>query len=367
MFDSQLSIVMRPRSFDDLVGNDDVVSILKKDLDEGTVSQALMFVGPPGTGKTTLARIIARAAQGFDFPADQEPDVLELNAANFTGVDDMRELVDNSDCYAMRGKYRVVILDEAHMLSKAAQNVLLKPFEAENASTIWIICTTELGKLIKAIRTRCKVYELALLTKKDIHDLVAKAAAHIGCASYLPFEQEAIRRSLNSPRPLLNAFELYAKGMSAAEAVNSQTQAYAPLHKDIAMAVVYGDWNNDREIWGGKVKVKAVRTLLSELEEAFKKKKPADDAAPEHPDVELNESADADEEALSRPEVANGIRAVTAAFLKNMVIKQGSAKAADALYILAHCCPPAAGDMAAAYPATIGGLFRVNRKMNEKS
>lgn len=356
--DSQLGIVLRPRDFNDVIGQDDIIKTMRTKLDKGEVPRAIMFVGPAGTGKTTLARIIARAAQGWDFPADQEPEMIEINAADLSGIDDMRALVEQTQTYPMTGKVRVILLDEAHQLSKPAQNVLLKPFEQEVSPILWIICTTETAKIIPALQTRCQIFTVARLNKKSTHQLLERAAAHLGHSDFSDFESVAIREHLDQPRPLLNAFENYHNGMTAEEAVNSQLQNFTANHFEIAKSVVYGDWNKDGQVWGKPSK--AVKTLLLELEESFKKAK--NDAPGEG---EADEVVSKDE-AVGRPEAARAIRAIVAALLKGRVIKEGNMLAAESLYILAHCTSPNPFDTAMEYPATLGGLLRINVKMKSK-
>lgn len=358
--DSQLGIVLRPRTFNDVLGQDDIVNTLRTKLGKGEVPRALMFVGPAGTGKTTLARIIAREAQGWDFPAEDEPEMIEINAADLGGIDDMRSLVEQTQTYPMVGKVRVILLDEAHQLSKPAQNCLLKPFEQEVSPILWIICTTETAKIIPALQTRCQIFTVARLNKKSIHQLLARAAAHLGRADFAAFETVALREHLDQPRPLLNAFENYHNGMSVEDAINSQLQNFSANHFEIAKAVVYGDWNKDGVVWGKPSK--AVKTLLLELEESFKKAKKDAAAAEESDDNDEDSSKDA----VGRPEAARAIRAIVAALLKGRIIKEGSLKAAEAVYIIAQCAPHSAFDTGLEYPATVGGLFRVNVKMNSK-
>src|SRR5580693_2263010 len=102
---SQLNITMRPTTFSEFIGEQQAVAALQKKLASGDVPRAIMLIGPFGTGKTTLAKIISRAVQGWDFPADAQPQIQEVNAANMTGVDDMRELAKSAQVGPMIGTY----------------------------------------------------------------------------------------------------------------------------------------------------------------------------------------------------------------------------------------------------------------------
>lgn len=362
MADSQLGIALRPTKFDEVIGQEDTCRVLQAEIDKGEIPRAIMFIGPAGTGKTTLAKIIARAAQGWDFPIDLEPDLLEINAADMSGIDDMRELIEATESFPMQGKYRVIILDEAHQLSKPAQNCLLKPFERKDSATLWIICTTETGKIIPALRTRCQIFNLTRLSKKGIHELLVRAGEYTGKADFTDFEAVAIRENLNQPRPLLNAFGNYVNGMPAADAVNGQLQTFGFLPFEIAKAVVYGDWEKDTTVW--QKPCKAVKSQFADLESEFKKKK-KDAAAEDADESDTTEGAEKDE-ALGRPEVSRAIRAIAASLIKNEILK-GNVKAVAAMHLFAGAISPNPFDAALEYPATVGLLFRVNATMTGKN
>jgi superfamily II DNA or RNA helicase len=365
--DTQLGIVLRPKNFNDVIGQDSAVAVMRQWVDTGKVPRAVMLVGPAGTGKTTLANILGRAAQGWEFPEDADPDVLEINAANYTGVDDMRELVDSTQSFPMVGKYRVIILDEAHMLSKQAQNLLLKPFEDANSATLWIICTTETAKIIPALVTRCQRFDLTRMTKKNIHDLLVRAAEYLEVKDFSEFEQIAIRENLNQPRPLLNAFGNFANGMPAAEAVNGQLNTYGANVRDIAFSAVHGFWDRDTAVWKSQknpdgVKVRAMKDLLKELEDEFKKRKKkseAADATEGEEDIEGEDKGDVQ----GRPEVSRAIRAIVGGLLKAEVIHKQNMIAADCIIFLANSAPASAFDVPLEYPATVAALFKIQKKM----
>ena len=161
----------RPLTFDSVVGQRHVVSTLEHAVAEGRLSHAYLFCGPRGTGKTTMARILAKAllcqqaegarAQGASgcmpdgtcpeceaIAAGTHPDVYELDAASRTGVDNVREEIINSVSFApVRGAYKVYIIDEVHMLSPAAFNALLKTLEEPPAHVVFILCTTDPQKI----------------------------------------------------------------------------------------------------------------------------------------------------------------------------------------------------------------------------
>ena len=164
----------RPKVFSDVYGQDHVTSTLKNEIKNGRVSHAYLFTGSRGTGKTTCAKILAKAAN-CEHNVDGEPcnecevckgldngsiyDVVEIDAASNNGVDNIRELRDETNYAPSRGKYRVYIIDEVHMLSTGAFNALLKTLEEPPAHVIFILATTEVHKLPATILSRCQRFD----------------------------------------------------------------------------------------------------------------------------------------------------------------------------------------------------------------
>lgn len=147
----------RPGTLKDFAGNDSLVSSLMALLETNSLPHTILFHGPSGCGKTTLARILSEAL------GIQEIDYAEYDSANFRGIDTARQIREGMLYPPISGKFKMVVLDEAHKLTNDAQNALLKPLEDTPPHLYFILCTTNPEKLIKAIRTRCASYEVKSL------------------------------------------------------------------------------------------------------------------------------------------------------------------------------------------------------------
>ena len=173
----------RPKAFGEMVGQDAIQSTLRAELAGGRVPHAFLFAGSRGVGKTTTARILARCLNCEKGPTVEpcgtcslcvsildgsNPDVIEVDAASHNGVDDVRALRDRVAFAAMRSRYKVYILDEAHMLSKGAWNALLKTLEEPPPGVVFVLATTELHKVPDTIRSRCQVLHFRRIGDTDI-------------------------------------------------------------------------------------------------------------------------------------------------------------------------------------------------------
>lgn len=243
----------RPLTFESVVGQQHIVSTLEHAVAEGRLSHAYLFCGPRGTGKTTMARILAKAllcekaegaraagATGCNpdgtcpectaIAEGTHPDVYELDAASRTGVDNVREEIINSVSFApVRGAYKVYIIDEVHMLTTQAFNALLKTLEEPPSHVIFVLCTTDPQKILETILSRCQRFDFHRISNDDI----------IGRLRYI-CEQEGF------------AFDEEALGVVARHARGGMRDALSTLEQ----LSVFGD---------GSVRIDDARALLGEV------------------------------------------------------------------------------------------------------
>jgi DNA polymerase III subunit gamma/tau len=176
----------RPQTFDEVVGQEAVVRTLRNAIETDQIRQAYLFAGPRGTGKTSLARILAKAlncAQGPTATPDgtchscvaiangTSLDVIEMDAASQRGIDDIREIRERVVLQPVEGRYKVYILDEAHQLTDAAFNALLKLIEEPPPHLVFVFCTTDVSKMLPTVRSRCQTF---VFSRPRLPDLIRK-------------------------------------------------------------------------------------------------------------------------------------------------------------------------------------------------
>ena len=197
----------RPRIFDDMIGQEAMVQTLRNAFETGRIAHAFMLTGVRGVGKTTTARILARAlnyqtaeadAPNVDMPepgfhcldimAGSHVDVIEMDAASATGIDDIREIIENVRYLPSAARYKVFIIDEVHMLSTQAFNGLLKTLEEPPAHVKFVFATTEIRKVPVTVLSRCQRFDLRRLTIEETLQLLNKVCAAEGSA----FQEESL-------------------------------------------------------------------------------------------------------------------------------------------------------------------------------
>ena len=223
----------RPTTFDEVAGQQHIVRTIKNALTTRKIAHAYLFAGPRGTGKTTMAKLLAKALnceQGIGCQCNQcknciainegtHPDVLEIDAASNNGVDEIRDLIDRVKYGTILGRYKVYIIDEVHMMTAGAFNALLKTLEEPPEHVVFVLATTEPHKILPTILSRCQRYDFSKVSDHDIKDRIRTVLK----SENIQFNEEAIDLIVS----------LADGGMRDALSILDQVLAYSGDHLNV--------------------------------------------------------------------------------------------------------------------------------------
>lgn len=279
MADRVLSLSLRPTTLQEYVGQDDLVTLLENQFVSGRIPHFYIIHGPIGSGKTTLARILALALQldpalgegrlqppPETWASYKKYEIREINAANQNGIDDIRALVESLRYKPIApSRARVVIMDEAHQITSAAQNTLLTETEDVASHIYYIFCTSNMSKIIPALQRRAYIMCPKPLPESGIRSLLEKAAeATDSTEDFTPLLKALVDNGITSPGLILQAAEKFFNGLPAEESVfqnditNLDTMA-------ICRAVLAGNWKEAAKLLKPMVKTDIMMVKMSVL------------------------------------------------------------------------------------------------------
>ena len=279
MSDRVLSLSLRPTSLQNYLGQDDLVTLLENQLVSGRIPHFYIIHGPIGSGKTTLARILALALQldpakgearlqpsETDWKNYKKYEIREINAANQNGIDDIRAMIESMRYKPIHpSRARIVIMDEAHQITSAAQNTLLTETEDVASHIYYIFCTSNISKIIPALQRRAYIMCPKPLPKSAIHDLLEKAKkVSDNNEDTTPLLNALVENGITSPGLVLQAAEKFLSGLPAEESVfqnditNLDTMA-------ICRAVAGGGWGPTAKLLKPMVKTDIIMVKNSVL------------------------------------------------------------------------------------------------------
>lgn len=256
MSNTVLALSMRPKSLDDLIGAEKIVERIRRRMSSHRIPRSWMFCGGTGSGKTTIMRIIARSLQCTHhkkfgeycsrcYKQRHEFDIVEINASDMTGIEAMRDIVEFATYHPHPGsKRRIYILDEVHMQSASAQNLLLKYTEEAVSTTVFMLGTTNEEKVIRALRRRCKTYVMPQMDLKNMTRLVRRAMRRIHCKlESRDLIEKLMEKDVTSAGLILNAVESYSEGASAEEATEVESISEV-VTKGLIRSLIKGEWED---------------------------------------------------------------------------------------------------------------------------
>lgn len=265
----------RPQTFKEIMGQEHVVRTLSNALASERVSHAYLFSGPRGSGKTTIARIMAKALNCENRKAgESEPcnkcsscleigsgrsiDLIEIDAASHRGIDEMKELIEGIRFSPSKSKHKVFIIDECHQLSKEAVNALLKTLEEPPAHAVFILATTELHKMISTIVSRCQRFDFRKLTVPEIIRRLELIAGN----ENVKIEKPALELiALNSGGSIRDAESLLGQIFTFQDAMNEKGEIKAEKVKDMLGLVEINMISEFSEFLFNKNVVEAIKNL----------------------------------------------------------------------------------------------------------
>lgn len=247
--DRVLSVSMRPEKLDDMIGMDETISTIKSQLTCGRVPHFFLIVGPTGSGKTTIARIIALMLQfknhEINYEIVNKLDITEINASDKNGIDDVRNIIEMTRYKPLSPSIaKVFIMDEAHQLTTQAQNTLLKETEEACKHVYFIFCTSAENKIIPTLQRRAYIIKTSGIDKESIHKLLTIAKEKAGFTESIDELKDAlIENDINYPGLVLQSAEKYFNGSDIKECIYNISGTTIDTKK-LCSSLSKGDWKN---------------------------------------------------------------------------------------------------------------------------